>query len=159
MKTCKKCGHEMADNSSVCPECGWRPTSRITKVFAGLLIAGVAFGVYDTMSHPDGAPKQDAAWQKHGGIAVAAAKVWRSGLKDPDSAKIHSAVLEDTGAWCLDLGAKNGFGAYVRNYIVISPKGEPQFSDSEPNDNFRTTWNSYCNATGAEYADVVRASL
>lgn len=151
----------MADNAKACPACGWRPTSRFTKGFAILMFLGLGFGFYNTAMHPESsASGGDDLWQKHGAIAVAATKVWRDNLKDPDSAKVRSALLMPSGAWCFDLSAKNSFGANVRSFMLISPNGAPQFADADsPSDTFRTEWNSYCSGKGNEYANVVQASI
>jgi hypothetical protein len=134
--------------------------SRTTKLFGVLLILFVPFAVYESINSPITGSSQPDAWQQHGGIAVASVKIWRNNLKDPDSAKIRSAALMPSGAWCIDLGAKNGFGAYVRNYILISPNGAPQFADSlGGSSDFGAAWNSYCDGTGKEYANVVQASI
>lgn len=134
--------------------------SVITKFFGILLLLFTPFGIYLSLQNLTESPRQPDAWQQHGGIAVAAVKVWRNNLKDPDSAKIRSAVLMPSGAWCFDLGAKNGFGAYVRNYMLISPNGAPQFADAlDGSTDFGAAWNSYCAGTGQQYANVIEASI
>lgn len=161
MQKCKSCGNALADNAKSCPACGWVPppkTSRSTKGIAILIALVAAIGIYSQMTGPS-AP-EDTQWKAHGAMAIAAVKVWRNNLKDPDSAKIRSATLMPSGAWCIDLGAKNGFGAYVRNHMLISPSGAPQFADANsPSDDFRTGWNSDCNGNGKSYTNLVQASM
>lgn len=114
MQKCKSCGNALADNAKSCPACGWVPppkTSRSTKGIAVLIALVAAIGIYSQMTGPS-AP-EDTQWKAHGAMAIAAVKVWRNNLKDPDS-------------------AKNGFGADVRNYMLISPSAAPSSRREQP---------------------------
>jgi len=65
--------------------------------------------------------------------------------------------LMPSGAWCIDLAAKNGFGAYVRNYMVISPNGAPLIADSlDHSPEFMTSWSAYCHGDGKDYTQMVQ---
>lgn len=61
-------------------------------------------------------------------------------LNDPDSVQYNlKAVNLDNNALCYDYRAKNGFGGYVRNYIVVTDSGDvadtrKQFKQHCPDD-------------------------
>ena len=100
---------------------------------------------------PNRDKSQAAEFKARSALAAKLREEFRSGLKDPESARFSSLVLsesetaEKTLALCGLVNAKNSYGGYTGNTgFVINTAGLVVIESSEPAGAFRSIWPVWC---------------
>lgn len=152
---CKECKRQVSDKAGKCPNCGAKvktPTSKFTKVFTVLLVAGVTFGIFGSFDERQEKERHEAALtpeqrEQQEKAANDAAKrtmaakfffaLLKQSARDPDSVKLESLLVNDIGTVaCSQYRARNGFGGMNKGVAVMA-KG--QFFIDQP-----AAWNKHC---------------
>jgi hypothetical protein len=168
------CGNQVSHDSSRCPKCGGKvkhPTSSAAKLiaaFCAILVCVILFALSATNPSKDFGPpanehqtageianiKASAKADRHlVEAAMAYAKIKQNAI-DPDSVKLKSALIVDSGAVCYTLSLTNAYGGRIENWAVLTPKGMIYAVDLTGINNDK--WNRYCgNKEGFENAEVI----
>lgn len=158
MKQCKKCGKMLARNAQMCPGCGNRFTSGLTKVAAwsiglSFVLMIVIIGLAASSSEPttqksEAQTQADARDNARYTFAVLGARRLKVAMRNPDSFRLTSALIMTNGAVCYEYRAQNGFGGMNKGQAVLAPHGT--FKTDEM-DGFAHLWNGECaNRTGED---------
>lgn len=158
---CKDCGREISDTARACPHCGAPPpkkTSLFTWVVGGLFALVLTQCVMRQagredrqVSKPALTPEQIAQRAKADEDlrrAVAATRVIKKSMKDPESFKLESFVYYDGGAVCVEFRAKNSFGAVVPGKGVFD--GAAAILTNADGNRFVKVWNDTCTRPGGQ---------
>ena len=79
------------------------------------------------------------------------AKVLKQAMRDPDSFKLASVLVMDSGAVCYEYRARNGFGGMNVSHAVLSSDGKTFKGQDE--DGFSRVWNKECSGKAGD--DIV----
>lgn len=151
---CHECGHQVSTDAKACPQCGAKikqPTSRFTILIVGLICIGFAKFIFDPEPSPppvaEQTPEQAAAKLKKEAEfqrVVIGAKALKQAAKNPDSFKLTSAALMESGAICYEYRATNSFNAVTPGKFVVSKNG----GSAEA-----AAWNKHCGGkSGTDYS-------
>lgn len=156
---CKECGGQVSDTAQNCPHCGAkvpRKTKLLHKVFAGLVLLVVLFGV--VVSNSGGpapasahAPKaaKDPQAEREFNQVVAALRSIKHGMKNPDSFEVVQALMVPGPTLCITYRGTNGFNAVVTSFVAVWDKG---------NSTDAAVWNKRCaKKDGVDYTYARRA--
>lgn len=80
--------------------------------------------------------------------AIGGARALRSGAKDPESFRLRSAVLKDSGAVCYVFRARNSYGAEMPGEAVLTKEG--LFIGEKDGNAFVRAWNRECTEDGGK---------
>ena len=75
--------------------------------------------IYQQLKDKDNVPLDPAT-----ASALAAAKDYRTRLKNPASMQVHTAFVTDKGDVCLEIGGQNGMGGQTVSRVVYTSKGK-----------------------------------
>jgi hypothetical protein len=129
---CKDCGNEVSTDAKACPRCGSRmpkKTGFLTQLIAVLIALGVLGAIFggtnstnlENPQKPRPAKTQvqldeDARFD----LAFSTHKAIKKELKDPDSLVVEKIfVNEKVTVACMQYRAKNSFGGYNRETVVV----------------------------------------
>lgn len=79
----------------------------------------------------------------------------KSGMKDPDTFELKSAIVSPTGTACYEFRATNSFGAKLKGQAVLTSKGKFLLAEKD-GDRFVRAWNSGCLIGGDDIAPWLR---
>jgi zinc-ribbon domain len=169
---CKECGSEISDKAAACPKCGApvpaprKKTGLLTWLvvgFLGLTLLGTI--ISNSSSNSTGNAAATAASAKPPPTAAeklvesdryaAAALVLmlKKSAKDPDSFKLHTAMVTKDGAGCVEYSATNSFNARIRGIAAVA-RGKTDVSDSS------ASWNKLCaHKENTDYTDLFKSTI
>ena len=171
---CRECKNPISAQAKVCPSCGAKQPRRhgvLQWTFLGLVtvvivsciasnqtdheerVARVA--ALEAAKSPQQRADEAAAKQRDDSnlqSALKIARVLKRKVKDPESFKLTSLLLFDSGEACFEYTAKNAFGGTVQAKAVSDGKSKILGSESDGNQ-FVAAWNKTCtHAGGHEHA-------
>lgn len=141
LKPCPECGNPTSTTAKSCPKCGAKlpKSASPLQIVIVLLIAAVIFGPAifgDPPVQTEAEKAQAAAEQLRIMVAKAAVQDIKNALRDPDSLVFDSLrVHEDGTIVCAEYRAKNGFGGYNRELVVVTPQSTSHEAKA---------WNTHC---------------
>lgn len=151
---CGECGNEVSDKASACPKCGAKVEKHVGPIGKIIALIFLAFFIKSILSSQEAQEQAAMAESKKSPEQVAAEKknkaeqelrfnkvvivgtALKKQLNDPASLEFETIMTDDTAKTiCMIYRAKNGFGALIKEMIVIYD-GIPS---QEPHD-----WNKHC---------------
>jgi RNA polymerase subunit RPABC4/transcription elongation factor Spt4 len=156
IKDCKECGKPVSTEAKACPHCGAdqpKPTSRLTLLFAGLVLIFVLKAIStsgDNSATSKPAPTAaDIAKEKEFQQVVSTIRHLKNSMKNPAAFELVSALMTQGPTLCLTYRSTNSFNAVITDRYVVSDKVSSGTVDA---------WNKYCGGkSGTDYTYARRA--
>jgi len=130
MIKCKECGSNVSNKAASCPHCGLtKPGARGYGIGSVIIISSlVIWSIADSQFNPPSSKyteqekieqaKKDALDQKKYAVLTRATLIKKT-MRNPDSFKVQSVILTESGSACFEFISQNGFGG-MNNGAAVS---------------------------------------
>lgn len=152
MTECSECGKPISDEARRCPHCGAKARRKaglgayLVAVLALVFVVRAAVHEPETSEHMAGEQAQDEAANKRAQLALGFLAGLKKRLRDPDSLDVISLrVSEKADLICAEYRARNGFGGFGVERMVVNSFGTSQRADA---------WKQHCTGTLHDHTNV-----
>jgi hypothetical protein len=164
---CKTCSASVSSNANFCVKCGGKMNavnaSRIGRVllwcFAvmiGITTIAAFVGQSDFKATAQTAAQKNESDRMN--LGVAAARVTKAAMRNPDSFVLEHAYVSEQLVACLEYRAQNGFGGMNRMRVIVV-HNPPELVQDDDSAKFASRWSSDCLTKSRDMTAEVRARI